>query len=260
MSTTATRLASEQAFHDAQAARRRAALTDEMLRFADDDYLDHETWVRPAFERLGDIAGRRVLDLGSGHGMAAIVMARRGARVTGLELSRGYLDEGRARAEANGVGVDWIHGDGERMPFADASFDRVWCHAVLHHLDVDRAASEIERVLAPGGWAVVCEPWGDNPLLRWARNRAAYDEKDRTADEAPLRSDCLPVLRRRFPDMQWQGYQLMEMVRRVARNVSGRGGWTRGLATLDRVSMAVCPPLRWWCRYAVIVLPRKPCA
>jgi hypothetical protein len=66
MSTT-DRLASEQAFHDLQAQGRAAHLLHpEDLRFADDDYLGHETWVRPALERLGPLTGLRVLDYGCG--------------------------------------------------------------------------------------------------------------------------------------------------------------------------------------------------
>ena len=181
------RLESEREFHDAQAARRRSDLRPEALRFDDDAYLDHETWIRPAFARLGDLRGKHVLDLGSGHGMAAIVLARRGAHVTGLELSAGYLDESRRRAEANGVTVDWVRANAEHLPFPDGSFDRVWGNAILHHLDIGRAADELRRVLRPGGIAVFCEPWGDNPLLRWARRRLQYPGKQHTPDESPLK-------------------------------------------------------------------------
>src|SRR2546422_1017006 len=75
----ATRLLSEQAFHDEQARRRARDLSERSLVFDDDAYLDHESWIRPAIARLGDMRGRRVLDLGCGHGMAAIVLAGRAA-------------------------------------------------------------------------------------------------------------------------------------------------------------------------------------
>src|SRR5207253_9747875 len=94
------RLRREQRFHDAQARARAAtfARAPQRLSFADADYLDHETWVRPAFDRLGDVRGKRVLDYGCGHGMAAVVLARRGARVTACDLSAGYVAAARARA------------------------------------------------------------------------------------------------------------------------------------------------------------------
>src|SRR5947209_8329171 len=95
------------------------AARPDALHFADAAYLDHETWIRPALARLGPPRGRHVLDYGCGHGMAAVVLARGGARVTAFDLSRGYLAEAAARATANGVGVDFVQADGERLPFAD---------------------------------------------------------------------------------------------------------------------------------------------
>jgi len=90
--TATDRIDSEQAFHDSQAAERSSHFRDfDSFRFSDDAYLDHETWVRPAFARLGRVAGTRILDYGYGHGMASIVVARRGASVTAFDQSLGYL-------------------------------------------------------------------------------------------------------------------------------------------------------------------------
>src|SRR5213076_2968969 len=133
-------------------------------------------------------AGRRLLDYGCGHGMASVVLARAGARVTAMDLSHGYLREAATRALANDVTLSLVQADGERLPFADGSFDRIWGNAVLHHLDLEQAGSELRRVLRPGGVAVFCEPWGGNPLLRFARRHLPYPAKERTPDEQPLRS------------------------------------------------------------------------
>src|SRR5207245_4492473 len=130
-----------------------------------------------------------------------------GARVTAFDLSAGYLTEARRRARANGVAVDFVCADGARLPFADDSFERVWGNAVLHHLDLGRAAAELRRVLKPGGVAVFCEPWGGNPLLNWARSRLPYPGKGRTADECPLRPHDLDLLRPVFPRMEVRGFQ-----------------------------------------------------
>src|SRR5262249_25839728 len=130
----ATRLRSERLFHDQQAHERTSTfeLRPHQLRFSDDAYLDHETWIRPAFARLGDVQGMRVLDYGCGHAMASVVLARRGARVVAFDLSLGYLEEAKRRAEANWVPLEFVQADGERLPFPDTSFDRIWGNAVLH--------------------------------------------------------------------------------------------------------------------------------
>jgi SAM-dependent methyltransferase len=248
------RLHSELAFHDRQARERAATFSrdPQQLRFEDDLYLDHETWIRPALDRLGDVRGLHVLDHGCGHGMAAVVLARRGARVTGFDLSPGYLEEAGARAAANGVQVCLAQADGERLPFADGAFDRVWGNAVLHHLDLDRAGRELFRVLRPGGLAVFCEPWGENPLLNWARRRLPYPGKQRTPDESPLRRQHVQFLRRIFPRVEVRGYQFLSMARRVLR-------WRRLVAALDAwdaMLLARVPALEQFCRYAVLTLHR----
>src|ERR1051325_9839065 len=137
------RLVKERRFHDQQAAERARALGPGDFAFADASYLGHESWIAPAFDALGDVDGRRVLDLGCGHGMASIVLARRGALVTACDLSIGYVREAGIRAKVNGVNTRLVVCDGERLPFADGAFDRIWGNAILHHLDLNIAAKEL---------------------------------------------------------------------------------------------------------------------
>jgi SAM-dependent methyltransferase len=246
------RLRAEQAFHDRQAAERARtfAQSPHLLDVIDDAYLDHESWIRPAIAKLGRLRGLRVLDFGCGHAMASVIMARLGARVTGFDLSQGYLAEARRRAAHNRVQLDLLMADGNRLPFASGSFDRIWGNAILHHLDLATAASEIARVLAPGGTAVFCEPWGENWLLRLARERLGYPSKERTVDEQPLRQKDLEFLRSRFLDMELDGYQLLAMAGRVL----GRGKRLASLDRCDRLLLGRIPGLRRYCRYVVLTL------
>jgi len=244
------RLVAERLFHDDQAAGRAETFRAEPSRyeFADGDYLDHETWLRPAFAALGDLSGKRVLDLGCGHGMAAVVLARAGAEVTACDLSPEYVREAAERADANGVSVRCLTADAEALPFADGEFDAVWGHAILHHLDPAATARELKRVLRPGGIAVFAEPWNGNPILRFARRRLPYPGKHRTRDECPLTPVHLAVLRQQFPELKSQGSQLTSMLGRLAQ---------RRLTTLeafDRLVLRVCPKLESWSRYLVVIL------
>jgi SAM-dependent methyltransferase len=246
------RLRAEQSFHDRQARQRALALASrsDRLRFDDDSYLDHETWIRPAMDQLGTVAGRSVLDYGCGHGMAAVVLARRGARVTAFDLSAGYLEETRNRAQANAVRIDLAQADGERLPFADGSFDHIWGNAVLHHLDAGKAGRELARVLKPGGIAVFSEPWGENRLLQMARKHWRYSGKQRTADELPLQRGHIHALREFFPSLETRGYQLFSMVRRVLPH----GRVTASLDWCDDMLLARIPQLQRYCRYIVLTL------
>lgn len=242
----------ERHFHDEQAAARATSwsVDPQQLRFQDDEFLDHETWVRPAWNRLGPLNGRRFLDYGCGHGMAAVVAARQGAVVTAMDLSHAYLRETAERAKVNGVRVECIQADAHVLPFADASFDAIWGHAVLHHLDLHRAGRELRRVMRRGGVAVFCEPWGGNPWLEFARKYLPYPGKDRTADEQPLGRRDLAVLREIFPTLRWDGHQLVAM---IGRALPLRRG-IRSLARCDGWCLSLCPPLKNLARYVVISL------
>jgi SAM-dependent methyltransferase len=246
------RLERERLFHDRQAQDRAAgfALRPTDLEVDDDAFLDHETWIRPALAQLGDVTGARVLDYGCGHGMASVVLARRGAEVTAFDLSQGYVREAKLRARINGVTLSYVQADGERLPFKDRSFDRVWGNAVLHHLKLATAGRELCRVLRVGGVAVFCEPWGGNPLLNFARHRLPYRGKHRTHDEEPLRRRQVQALQEIFPSLEIQGHQLFSMVRRVL-PPEWRGA---GLEKCDRVVLSSVPALQRFCRYVVITM------
>ena len=94
----------------------------------------------------------RVLDVAAGTGNASIVAAQRGASVTASDLTPELLDAGRARAESEGVELEWVEADAENLPFEDGSYDVVMSSIgamfAPHHQDV---ADELVRVCRPGG-------------------------------------------------------------------------------------------------------------
>jgi SAM-dependent methyltransferase len=179
-----------------------------------------------------------------------VVLARLGAEVTAFDLSGEFVREARERAGANGVRMTCAQADGERLPFRDRSFDRIWGNAILHHLRLPVAGRELWRVLRPGGVAVFCEPWGENPFLNFARNHLPYRHKHRTDDEEPLRLRQVGELRSVFPDLELRGYQFLSMARRV---VSSRRV-IAGLDRCDRIVLAHLPSLERYCRYVVLTL------
>jgi SAM-dependent methyltransferase len=254
MSIDSRRLESERLFHDEQARQRTDTFRRQplRLRFSDEQFLGHESWIRSAWAQLEPLSGKDVLDCGCGHGMAAVVLARHGARVAAVDLSGDYLAEGRQRAAANDVHVNFVQADAHALPFEDESFDAIWGNAVLHHLDLSIAGREIRRVLRPGGVAVFCEPWGGNPLLRFARRRLPYHSKGRTRDEEPLRRSDLTALRESFPGVELRGFQLLSMIRRAI--PLGRLGVA--LERVDSGLLHACRPLENWCRYVVLTLRR----
>ncbi|MGH4013368.1 MAG: class I SAM-dependent methyltransferase [Pseudonocardiaceae bacterium] len=97
---------------------------------------------------------QRALELGSGTGFFLLNLMQGGIAQCGsvTDLSPGMVQVALRNAENLGLDVDGRVADGERLPFADATFDLVVGHAVLHHIpDVPAALREVLRVLRPGG-------------------------------------------------------------------------------------------------------------
>jgi len=96
-------------------------------------------------------AGQRVLDLGTGTGVVARELARRGAIVSGVDIAAGQIAAARDAAVAEGVAVDFVVAAAEACPFAAASFDAIVASQCWMYFDVARTLAEVRRLLRPGG-------------------------------------------------------------------------------------------------------------
>jgi SAM-dependent methyltransferase len=100
--------------------------------------------------------GCDVLEAGCGIGTDGVRFAACGARYTGLDFSPTALDLARRRFELDGLPGRFVHGSVTALPFEDESFDLVFSHGVIHHVDdTEDAVREFHRVLKPGGTALV---------------------------------------------------------------------------------------------------------
>lgn len=101
--------------------------------------------------------GADVLEVAPGPGYFAIEVARLGRfHVTGLDISRTFVEIAGENARLAGVSVDLRQGDAAAMPFADRSFDLIVCQAAFKNFTQPvRAMDEMHRVLRPGGTAVI---------------------------------------------------------------------------------------------------------
>ncbi len=103
-------------------------------------------------EALDLRAGSRVLDVAAGNGNATLAAARRWCDVTSTDYVASLLESGRARAQAEGLAVQFEQADAEALPYADASFDVVMStFGVMFTPDQEKAAGELARVCVPGG-------------------------------------------------------------------------------------------------------------
>jgi len=128
------------------------AIADFYESFAPDAYDDSVAVA--LLDAVGDIKGLRLLDLACGHGRMSREMARRGAQVTGIDLSAALLERARRREQANPLGITYVHDNAASVDaLKGASFDAVVCHYGLSDIDdLEGALATVGRVLKPGGF------------------------------------------------------------------------------------------------------------
>jgi SAM-dependent methyltransferase len=132
--------------------------------------------------RLGPGGGERFLDIGCNWGRWSIAAARKGYAVSGIDPSPPAILAARRVAEQLALDVDYRSGSGETIPYAENSFDVVFSYSVLQHLAKQRvrnAIAEINRVLKPGGVALIQMPnWMGIRCLYHQARRGFRAERD----------------------------------------------------------------------------------
>lgn len=121
--------------------------------------------VRARAAELADAlsAGADVLEVAPGPGYLSVELARRGCRVSAVDISRTFVEIVAENAHAAGVAVDVRHGDVADLPFPAGSFDAVVCQAAFKNFTQPiRALNELYRVLRPGGTAFVDDMRADS--------------------------------------------------------------------------------------------------
>lgn len=203
-------------------------------------------------DAMGDVRGMRVLDLCCGTGDLSLRLLGRNAVVTALDLSPGMVRvaEDRAAAHLPGAEAAFLAAPAENTGLPAGSFDWVVGKFALHHLDLERAAVEIHRLLRPDGRAVFVETSALSPLLGFARRRLVGRfgiSRIGTADERPLDRDDLSLFARRFRHhrVDFPNFVFFELLDRHLLRFRWRWG-ARVLRRLDQWIEAKIPRAGRW--------------
>jgi SAM-dependent methyltransferase len=136
--------------------------------------------------RLAPRPGERVLDLATGTGWTSRVVARRGARVSGVDIAADLLEAAAKRAEAEGLDVEYRLGDAEGLPFGDGAFDAVVSTCgVMFASRPEAAATELARVCRKGGRIALTTWLSDSNLAKMFQVMRPYMPPTPTPTPAP---------------------------------------------------------------------------
>lgn len=220
--------------------------------------------------RLGNIKGKRLLDVGCGLGEASVYFALLGADVTASDLSQGMLNATTRLAQVNNVTVTQHIASAEDLQLPlDAKFDIIYAGNLLHHVDIEKTITRIKPHLASGGTFVTWDPLAYNPIINVYRSIAT---DVRTSDEHPLTWSDLQIFKRHFRSVEthyfWFStlliFIIMALIQR--RNPNQERFWKvvvreehkwrwlyQPLEKLDKFLLFLFPPLRLLCWNVVVI-------
>jgi 2-polyprenyl-3-methyl-5-hydroxy-6-metoxy-1,4-benzoquinol methylase len=229
--------------------------------------------MRYIIQRLGDLSGKRLLDVGCGLGEASVYFALRGADVTSSDLSPGMLEATCRLAMRNGVKVTPHVSAAEDLKLpSNAQFDVIYAGNLLHHVDIDETLKRLFPHLAPNGLLVTWDPLAYNPAINVYRSIAT---SVRTPDEHPLTWSDIRLFKKHFKSVETRYFWLTtllvfifmvyfqrrdpnkERLWKVVVKEGHKWQWIyKPLETLDRLLLTLAPPLRLLCWNVVIVATR----
>jgi ubiquinone/menaquinone biosynthesis C-methylase UbiE len=184
-----------------------------------------------------ECSGKKILEYGCGKGSYAFGLARLGAEVTGIDISPEGIEIAKAQAVTEGLEnrLSFAVMNAEELQFEDAYFDVVCGSGILHHLDLDKALTELARVLKPSGSAVFFEPLGHNVLINLYRR---LTPKMRSQDEHPLLMCDLKRFSTHFKQCRFHYYNLLALAAVPFHSLPGFKGLLAFLHGLDRLLLS----------------------
>lgn len=163
-----------------------------------------------AYHLLGDVRGKTVLDYGCGSGDNSVLIADRGAKVIGVDISPELIELAEKRLEIHGLHktAEFRIGSAHELPLEDESIDVVFGMAILHHLDLSLSSKEVFRVLRKGGRAIFFEPVRNSKFVWFVRNLIPYQAPDISPFERPLTDDELTTYAKDFASYKSRAFSL----------------------------------------------------
>ena len=175
--------------------------------------------------------GKDVIEYGCGIGSYAFMLAKHSSKIVGIDISEVAIKLATTKAkEDNLENIIFLNQDAEAMTFEDSSYDVIIGTGILHHLNLNKAMTEITRVLKPDGKAIFIEPLGHNPLINLFR---ALTPRFRTEDEHPLSKSDLHFFRELFHTSNYRFFHIFSLLAVPFRNTRIFPSFLKILDSLD---------------------------
>lgn len=232
------------------------AVETDLLLWWEDFYL-------PVFEyvlsKMGTLEGKKILELGTGTGGTATLLAKRGASVVGIDLLPFRLAEAKERANQHKIAdaVDFSLMDATQLAFPDNTFDFIISKSVLVFTEHGQTAKECYRVLRPGGKAIFMENMRNHPMV-WLY-RKMFLKYSRELHYFSLAD--IKAIGKEFEEMEHREFHLLSLgtlfwKRIIPIPIVYR--WTlQFLKLIDRNLLRLFPRLKRFCWITAMICQKK---
>ena len=232
------------------------AIETDLLLWWEDFYL-------PVFEyillKMGALEGKKILELGTGTGGTATLLAKQGATVVGIDLLPFRIVEAKERAALHKVAdaVDFALMDATQLAFPDNTFDFIISKSVLVFTDHEQTAKECYRVLKPGGKAIFIENMRNHPAV-WLY-RKLFLKYSRELHYFSLTD--IEAIGKEFEEMEHREFHLLSLAALFWKKgipiPTFYQGTLQFLKSIDRNLLRMFPILKRFCWITVMICHKQ---
>jgi SAM-dependent methyltransferase len=181
---------------------------------------------------------KKLLDYGCSLGEESIFWAKKGAIVTGIDISSEAIKKAEISASNKSLKIKFLVDNAENTSFSSKSFDLIIGRAILHHLDLRSSYAELSRLIKNDGRVVFLEPLGHNPLINLFRR---LTPKLRTEDEHPFTMSDLTLLHEYFNNVNLKYFNFFTIALVPFRNFFFFSALYNALSRLDNFLLKYFP-------------------
>ncbi|MDD5606581.1 MAG: methyltransferase domain-containing protein [Candidatus Pacebacteria bacterium] len=200
---------------------------------------------------------KKFLDYCCGEGETCLFLAKEGVDVTGIDISDVSikLAEEKALKEVIKDNLNFLVMDGENMTFSDNTFDVIFCSGVLHHLDINKAFQELNRVLKPNGKIICNEPLAYNPIFQLYRKRTPQLRTEWEAEHI-LKKEDIYLAKKYFNKLEIRSFHLATLLAVPFRKTKIFNFILGFLEKIDFILLKI--PFIKWLSWQVVFILEKP--
>jgi len=204
----------EKVYYDKKKATQRMELDLEKEQFFKKAYLKLK-------KLIGNVAGKKILDVGCGKGSFSIYLTQKGGDVIGIDLSSNFIEFCKEEAKKLDLKIEFVEMNAQIPDFPDETFDIIIGSRVIHHLpDMHLFFRECKRLLKKNGFITFIEPLKKNPIVEL--NRKYFAPKERTTHEHPLLFSDLKYAEKTFGNIEHEEFFLLSPLAMFFRRIIKR--------------------------------------